>query len=444
MHNEQGLTFENPHPRYLHFSKVKVSGPTELLCSAFIHSTFHFQTLPRTQPGLQQALSKCLWDWTEENPLESWLWTIHFSRSSLKGYWGVKEGSLSILNTTAQLCFQPSVEAGLKKEKERKPGRSTKKANTQERAVNTRSPADRVRERGSWCASYPKGPIWLESLSAFPGIGKEEGCVPWHPLGTVSGRLWKGGDPLIWMKCQEIRENFKQKLNPGLRLGGDRKMCLQLTMICNLILSNAHTHTFTTTQTHAFSHPDIEITHKGVTHNPWLIHVNVWQKPLQYCKVISLQLITINGKKKSHTQCKHTSILHFTSITVTFFPSLSASPHPSPFFFSLSWILLALKLDSFLYGPVSQVCSILPRSLRGYPYLWTSGGRERWRNRAALASQKHCVQSRHLISMLIIVIIIISSSSSSSSNTCQFSVSVYSLLGLVLGPEQWVSQFFHR
>ena len=24
----------------------------------------------------------------------------------------------------------------------------------------------------------------------------------------------------------------------------------------------------------------------------------VWQKPLQYCKVISLQLIKINGKKK--------------------------------------------------------------------------------------------------------------------------------------------------
>ena len=32
--------------------------------------------------------------------------------------------------------------------------------------------------------------------------------------------------------------------------------------------------------------------------NPWLIHVNVWQKPLQFCKVISLQLIKINGKKK--------------------------------------------------------------------------------------------------------------------------------------------------
>ena len=32
--------------------------------------------------------------------------------------------------------------------------------------------------------------------------------------------------------------------------------------------------------------------------NPWLIHVNVWQKPLQNCKAISLQLIKINGGKK--------------------------------------------------------------------------------------------------------------------------------------------------
>ena len=32
--------------------------------------------------------------------------------------------------------------------------------------------------------------------------------------------------------------------------------------------------------------------------NPLLIHVNVRQKPLQYCKVISLQLTKINGKKK--------------------------------------------------------------------------------------------------------------------------------------------------
>ena len=44
----------------------------------------------------------------------------------------------------------------------------------------------------------------------------------------------------------------------------------------------------------------------GIHVNPWLIHVSVWQKPLQYCKVISLQLIKINGKKKTTTtQCFH-------------------------------------------------------------------------------------------------------------------------------------------
>ena len=36
----------------------------------------------------------------------------------------------------------------------------------------------------------------------------------------------------------------------------------------------------------------------GTHVNPWLIHVSVWQKPLQYCKVISFQLIKVNEKKK--------------------------------------------------------------------------------------------------------------------------------------------------
>ena len=36
----------------------------------------------------------------------------------------------------------------------------------------------------------------------------------------------------------------------------------------------------------------------GTHVNPWLIHVNVWQKPLQYCKVISLQIIKINEENK--------------------------------------------------------------------------------------------------------------------------------------------------
>ena len=42
----------------------------------------------------------------------------------------------------------------------------------------------------------------------------------------------------------------------------------------------------------------------GMYVNPWLIHVNVWQKPLQN-KVISLQLIKINEKKNP----SHKSIL---------------------------------------------------------------------------------------------------------------------------------------
>ena len=37
----------------------------------------------------------------------------------------------------------------------------------------------------------------------------------------------------------------------------------------------------------------------GTHVNPCLIHVNIWQKPLQYCKVISLQLIKIIRKKNN-------------------------------------------------------------------------------------------------------------------------------------------------
>ena len=43
----------------------------------------------------------------------------------------------------------------------------------------------------------------------------------------------------------------------------------------------------------------------GTRVNPWLIHVNVWQKPLQYCKVISFQIIKINEKKNRKEKIKH-------------------------------------------------------------------------------------------------------------------------------------------
>ena len=41
----------------------------------------------------------------------------------------------------------------------------------------------------------------------------------------------------------------------------------------------------------------------GTHVNLWLIHVSVWQKPLQYYKVISLQLIKIIGEKKKQRHC---------------------------------------------------------------------------------------------------------------------------------------------
>ena len=43
----------------------------------------------------------------------------------------------------------------------------------------------------------------------------------------------------------------------------------------------------------------------GTHVDPWLIHVNVWQKPLQYCKVISLQLIKNKGEKKKISRKKN-------------------------------------------------------------------------------------------------------------------------------------------
>ena len=37
----------------------------------------------------------------------------------------------------------------------------------------------------------------------------------------------------------------------------------------------------------------------GTHVNPWLIHFNVWQNPLHYCKVISLQLIKKKKKNRA-------------------------------------------------------------------------------------------------------------------------------------------------
>ena len=53
----------------------------------------------------------------------------------------------------------------------------------------------------------------------------------------------------------------------------------------------------------------------GIHVYPRLIHVNVWQKPLQYCKVISLQLIkkikTKQNKQKNKSLSSPGQQIHF-------------------------------------------------------------------------------------------------------------------------------------
>ena len=63
----------------------------------------------------------------------------------------------------------------------------------------------------------------------------------------------------------------------------------------------------------------------GIHVNPWLILVNVWQKPLQYCKVISLQLI--KKKKEEASISLLSSSIRGHACWVTSVVSDSVWPH---------------------------------------------------------------------------------------------------------------------
>ena len=93
----------------------------------------------------------------------------------------------------------------------------------------------------------------------------------------------------------------------------------------------------------------------GTHVNPWLIHVNVWRNPLQYCKVISLQLIKINEKKR-----KKEMIAQFQG-DLTSLSGLSSPP------FLLLWCLLfwgnTVKLKALKF---SQTCVIQNTSSERY------------------------------------------------------------------------------
>ena len=70
----------------------------------------------------------------------------------------------------------------------------------------------------------------------------------------------------------------------------------------------------------------------GIHVYPWLIHVNVWQKPLQCCKVISLQLIKkINknkvNQKQTNKQKNKWTYLSFNKTLFTKIDGMSALAH---------------------------------------------------------------------------------------------------------------------
>ena len=103
----------------------------------------------------------------------------------------------------------------------------------------------------------------------------------------------------------------------------------------------------------------------GIHVNPWLIHVNIWQKTLQYCKVISLQLIKINGGgegKKSllqHHSSKASILQCSTFFTVQFSHPLKTTGKT----ITLTRQTFVGKVMSLLFNMLSRlVITFLPRS----------------------------------------------------------------------------------
>ena len=95
----------------------------------------------------------------------------------------------------------------------------------------------------------------------------------------------------------------------------------------------------------------------GTHVNPWLIHVSIWQKPLQYCKVISLQLIKINEKKKywSGLPCPPPGDLPYSSYLLQIrFPSFL-------------WLLAGWTWD-VLWGQSLPIRKHIPPIFRSLPW----------------------------------------------------------------------------
>ena len=97
----------------------------------------------------------------------------------------------------------------------------------------------------------------------------------------------------------------------------------------------------------------------GMHLHPWQIHVSVWQKPLQYCKVISLQLIKIIGRKTNKKNTWYWIALFF----FTFFTKYMYI-HTHDF----SSVLLCLSLSSLPCHFLMDIQEVYePRKWRNQP-----------------------------------------------------------------------------
>ena len=109
----------------------------------------------------------------------------------------------------------------------------------------------------------------------------------------------------------------------------------------------------------------------GTHVTPWLIHVNVWQKPLQYCKVISVQLIKQTNKKTKVNQRIYTYIASLLSLPPSFHPSRSsrsaelsswcntASSHWLSILHMVVYIHISLPIHPTLHFPLCVNRSVL-------------------------------------------------------------------------------------
>ena len=101
----------------------------------------------------------------------------------------------------------------------------------------------------------------------------------------------------------------------------------------------------------------------GTHVNPWLIHVNVCQKSLQYCKIISLQLIKINEIKIKNKICGWYLSLVLESFQLLFLQIFLLShslPAPSviPIICMSCFLILSKILGSFCSYICVSICEV--------------------------------------------------------------------------------------